>query len=391
MCPSYHATNEEEHSTRGRANALRAALSGRLPAEELTSKRMYDVLDLCLECKGCKRECPTNVDMAKIKYEFLAHYYEEHGTPLRARMFAGIERLNKLGSLFPSLANFTMGLSPVKWMFDRFVGIDARREMPPFAAETFETWHRRRSTGASNGKPKAVLFHDCFMNYNYPQVGHAAAELLEKAGYEVVLADKKCCGRPMISKGLIEDARAVAEHNVRTLAPYADEGIPVVGCEPSCLLTLRDDYLDLMSGDQTGKVANNAWMLDEFLVRLQQSGKLKIRFKDEPRQVLFHGHCHQKAHIGSAPSLAALRLVPGLEVKEINSGCCGMAGSFGFEKEHYDISETIGRQRLMPAVEAASPETEIAVTGVSCRQQIGHFTARRPRHVAEILRDAVAD
>jgi len=391
MCPSYHATNEEEHSTRGRANALRAALSGRLPAEELTSKRMYDVLDLCLECKGCKRECPTNVDMAKIKYEFLAHYYEEHGTPLRARMFAGIERLNKLGSLFPSLANFTMGLSPVKWMFDRFVGIDARREMPPFAAETFETWHRRRSTGASNGKPKAVLFHDCFMNYNYPQVGHAAAELLEKAGYEVILADKKCCGRPMISKGLIEDARAVAEHNVRTLTPYADEGIPVVGCEPSCLLTLRDDYLDLMSGDQAGKVANNAWMLDEFLVRLQQSGKLKIRFKDEPRQVLFHGHCHQKAHIGSAPSLAALRLVPGLEVKEINSGCCGMAGSFGFEKEHYDISETIGRQRLMPAVEAASPETEIAVTGVSCRQQIGHFTARRPRHVAEILRDAVAD
>ena len=391
MCPSYHATLDEEHSTRGRANALRAALSGRLPAEELTSKRMYDVLDLCLECKGCKRECPTNVDMAKIKYEFLAHYYAEHGTPLRARMFAGIETLNKLGSRFPSLANFTMRLSPVKWMLDRFVGIDSRREMPPFATETYETWHRRRGTAASNGKPQVVLFHDCFLNYNYPQVGRAATELLEKAGYEVILADKKCCGRPMISKGLIEDARAVAGHNVRTLAPYADRGIPVVGCEPSCLLTLRDDYLDLMSGDEVEKVANNAWMLDEFLVRLEQSGKLKVRFTDEPRQVLFHGHCHQKAHIGSSPSLEALRLVPGLEVNEVNSGCCGMAGSFGFEKEHYDISETIGRQRLMPAVEAASAETEIAVTGVSCRQQIGHFSARRPRHVAEILRDAVAE
>jgi FAD/FMN-containing dehydrogenase/Fe-S oxidoreductase len=392
MCPSYHATLDEEHSTRGRANALRAALSGRLPASELTSKRMYDVLDLCLECKGCKRECPTNVDMAKIKYEFLSHYYAEHGTPLRARMFAGIETLNKWGSHFPSLANFTMGLPPVKWAFDKFIGIDRRREMPPFASETFEVWHRRRNAGtASSGKPQVALFHDCFMNYNYPEVGHAATEVLEKAGYEVILADKKCCGRPMISKGLIEDARANAEYNVRTLAPYADQGIPVVGCEPSCLLTLRDDYLDLTSGPEVEKVAANAWMLDEFLVRLEKSGKLKLNFKDEPKQVLFHGHCHQKAHIGSEASLDALRLVPGLEVKEINSGCCGMAGSFGFEKEHYEISETIGRQRLMPAVDAATSDTEIAVTGVSCRQQISHFSARRPRHVAEILRDAVAD
>ena len=392
MCPSYHATLDEEHSTRGRANALRAALSGRLPAAELTSKRMYDVLDLCLECKGCKRECPTNVDMAKIKYEFLAHYYAENGTPLRARMFAGIETLNKWGSRFPSLANFTMGLAPVKWMLHTFVGIDKRRRMPPFASQTFERWHRSRSCGTTTkGKPKVVLFHDCFMNYNYPQVGRAATELLEKAGYEVILVDKKCCGRPMISKGLIEDARNAAKHNVRTLAPYADQDVPVVGCEPSCLLTLRDDYLDLVSEKQVDKVAENTWMFDEFLVRLQRSNQLKLRFKDESRQILFHGHCHQKAHIGSASSLDALRLIPGLDVEEVNSGCCGMAGSFGFEKEHYEISETIGRQRLLPAVEAATPDTEIAVSGVSCRQQISHFTTRRPRHVAEILRDAVAD
>ena len=396
MCPSYHATLDEEHSTRGRANALRAALSGALPAEELTSKRMFDVLDLCLECKGCKRECPSNVDLAKIKYEFLAHYYEKHGTPLRARMFAGIENLNKWGSRFAPLANAVMGLNPVKWMLDQFVGIDSRRQMPPFASESFEKWFRKRSVPSVSGRPRVVLFHDCFLNYNYPQVGHAATELLEIAGYEVILANKKCCGRPMISKGLIEDAKAVANHNVRELEPYAKQGIPVLGCEPSCLLTLRDDYLDLVGGagvegSAVEAVASNSWMVDEFLVQLSQQGKLDLRFDEAPKEILFHGHCHQKAHIGSAPSLEALRLAPGLRVSEVNSGCCGMAGSFGFEKEHYDLSEKIGGQRLFPAVEAAPVETEIAVTGVSCRQQISHFTDRTPRHVVEILRDAVIE
>ena len=402
MCPSYHATLDEEHSTRGRANALRAALSGRLPKEELTSKRMYDVLDLCLECKGCKRECPTNVDLAKIKYEFLAHYYEKHGTPLRARMFAAVGTLNKWGSRFAPVANFTMRLGPVKWALDRFVGIDARRDLPPFASPDFATRFRRshdraggRAGGRSgangklgaNARPPVVLFNDCFTNYNYPQVGEAATELLERAGYEVLLADTRCCGRPMISKGLIADARKVAEHNVRTLAPYAGQGIPVLGCEPSCLLTMRDDYLDLMLGDSAKTLAGNSFMVDEFLADRQRSGELKLEFSSKPGRVLLHAHCHQKAHIGSAPSIEALRLAPGLEVQEADSGCCGMAGSFGFEKEHYELSETIGRQRLLPAVEAADAETEIAVTGVSCRQQIAHFTARTPRHVLEILRD----
>ena len=390
MCPSYHATLDEEHSTRGRANALRAALSGTLPPGEFTSKRMYDVLDLCLECKGCKRECPTNVDMAKIKYEFLAHYYAEHGTPLRARMFAGIATLNKWGSRFAPLANLTMRLRPVKWALDRFVGIDARRSMPPFAAENFETWFEKRKGQAPAGKSKVVLFHDCFMTYNYPEVGKAATEVLEKAGFEVVLAERTCCGRPMISKGMIEDARKAAEHNVRVLKPYVEQGIPVLGCEPSCLLTLRDDYLDLLKGPDVEMVAANARLVDEFLVERQQAGELELRFNGDAKTVLFHGHCHQKAHVGSAPSLEALRLAPGLDVTEVDSGCCGMAGSFGFEKEHYELSETIARQRLIPAIEAAGPETEVAVTGVSCRQQIGHFTDRKPRHVVEVLRDALA-
>jgi Fe-S oxidoreductase len=228
------------------------------------------------------------------------------------------------------------------------------------------------------------------MNYNYPRTGQAATELLEAAGFEVVLAEKRCCGRPMISKGLIEDARAVSRQNVDALASYAEKGIPILGCEPSCLLTLRDEYLDLLQGTGVRKLATNSWMVDEFLVSKQREGKLDLAFKQQAKKVLFHGHCHQKAHIGSAPSLQALKLVPGLQVAEINSGCCGMAGSFGFEKEHYEISEKIGSERLFPAVEKAASGDEIAVTGVSCRQQIDHFTGRAPRHVVEILRDALA-
>ena len=392
MCPSYHATLEEEHSTRGRANALRAALSGALPPEEFTSPRMYQVLDLCLACKGCKRECPSNVDLAKIKYEFLAHYYEKHGVPLRARLFANTKALNKWGSRFAPLSNAIARAAPVKWLFERWLGIDARRQSPPFARPDFETWFfRTRHKPAGNSRPKVVLFHDCFMTYNYPQVGRAATELLEQAGYDVVLADKKCCGRPMISHGLIEQARQVARHNVRVLEPYVEQGIPVLGCEPSCLLTLRDEYLDLMKGSAVEKVAAGSLLVDEFLVRLSKEDKLKLRFRPAVKQVLFHGHCHQKAQVGTGGSLEALRLIPQCKVSEVNSGCCGMAGSFGFESEHYELSETIARQRLIPAVEAASNETEIAIAGASCRQQISHFTDREPRHVVEILRDALAE
>jgi Fe-S oxidoreductase len=232
-----------------------------------------------------------------------------------------------------------------------------------------------------------ALFNDCFTNYNYPEVGRAAVELLEAAGYEVLLAEKVCCGRPMISKGLLEDARGQAEQNVRLLGRYAKDKIPVLGVEPSCLLTLRDEYLEMGQGEAAERVAANAFMVDEFLVEQNRQGKLDLKLKPL-KGVLLHGHCHQKAHIGTAPTLEALRLIPDCQIDEVNSGCCGMAGSFGFEKEHYEVSEKIGRERLFPAVEAAGNETEIAVTGVSCRQQIAHFTKRRPRHVIEILRDA---
>lgn len=383
MCPSYHATMDEEHSTRGRANLLRAALSGALPHEEFTSERMYQALDLCLECKACKRECPSNVDLAKIKYEFLSHYYAKHGTPLSARMFGNAELLNKMGSIAPGIANKVMGLGPVKSLLERVAGVDARRTMPPFAEQTLEKWFRSRTPKRSD--KKVALFNDCFTNYNYPAQGRAAVELLEAAGYEVLLPKKACCGRPAISKGLLREGRGLAEENVELLADLADQDVPVVGCEPSCIMTLRDDYLDLVSGDDVKKLAANAWMVDEFLAARHS----ELPLAAGPKAVLLHGHCHQKAHIGTASTLKALNMIPDCRVSEINSGCCGMAGSFGFERSHYDISEKIGRERLFPAVDEADPDTEIAVTGVSCRQQIGHFTDRRPKHVVEILRDCL--
>jgi FAD/FMN-containing dehydrogenase/Fe-S oxidoreductase len=388
MCPSYQATREEEHSTRGRANALRAALSGRLPAEELTSPRMYETLDLCLECKGCKGECPSNVDLAKIKYEFLAHYHERHGTPFRARIFAHIGALNRWGSRVPALANFFLRRQWVRNLADRALGIDARREFPPFALQTFQSWFHQRRNGAATATVRertVILFDDCFLSYNYPQVGQAATELLERAGYRVVLAKAACCGRPMISKGLLEDARSAARRNVEALAPLVAQGAVIVGCEPSCLLTLRDEYLDLLQGPEVEKIAAASYLFEEFLIRRRPD----LRFRLTARKVLVHGHCHQKAHIGAGPTLQALRLVPGLKVTEINSGCCGMAGSFGFEKEHYELSRAIAGQRLAPAINAAPPDAEIVITGVSCRQQIGHFTSRSPRHAVELLREAV--
>ena len=388
MCPSYQATLEEEHSTRGRANALRAALSGRLPAEEFTSHRMYETLDLCLECKGCKGECPSKVDLAKMKYEFLAHYYKRHGVPLRSRVFANIATLNRWGSRAAPLANYFMSRGWVKSLVELTLGIDSRRDFPPFAPETFQTWFRQRRTTTASER-KVVLFDDCFLSHNYPQVGRAATELLEKAGFQVVLARQECCGRPMISKGLLEDACRVARRNVRVLAPLVKQGAVIVGCEPSCLLTLRDEYLDLLHGPEVEQVAQHSYLFEEFRGTLHDAGKLELTFREQKRRVLVHGHCHQKAHIGTGSTLRALRLVPGYEVTEINSGCCGMAGSFGFEKEHYDISRTISGQRLVPAVNAAPPDAEIVITGVSCRQQIGHFTSRTPRHAVELLREAV--
>jgi FAD/FMN-containing dehydrogenase/Fe-S oxidoreductase len=389
MCPSYMATRDEKHSTRGRANALRAIISGRLPQAELTSHGLYDVLDLCLECKACKTECPSNVDMAKLKYEFLSHYYARHGTPLRAKLFAHIATVNRLGQMVAPLANWLARSALGKWAQER-LGIAPQRTLPPFARKTFSAWFSARPRPTQEARRgQVVLFHDTFLEYNYPEVGQAATQLLEAAGFAVVLVERQCCGRPAVSKGQIQQGRAYAQHNLQQLLPYARQGVPIVGIEPSCILTLREDYLDLVPGADAALVAQQVYTIDEFLYQLHQRGELDLEFTNAPKHLLVHGHCHQKALVGTAPMLAVLRLPAGYSVQEIPSGCCGMAGSFGYEAEHYEVSMQIGSQRLFPAVQAADSTVEIVADGISCRQQIQHATGRQARHMVEVLWEAV--
>ncbi len=390
MCPSYMATKDEKDTTRGRANALRNALAGDiLTQKDFTSKATYDVLDLCLSCKACKTECPSSVDMAKIKTEYLAHYYERHGTPLRARVFGHIHTLSRLAAPVAPLANI-LTRTPIAKPAMRALGVHPDRKLSPCVRRTFvDRWHAWRKTHpvptATRGK--VVYFHDTFTTYNYPRIGIAAVKLLEAAGFEVIVEERRaCCGRPLLSKGLVEPARKLAKKNVQVLARYAQEGIPIVGTEPSCILTLRDEYLSLLPDDPDAKaIAGESYMIDEFLAKLDAAGELGIGWKrGTGPEVLFHGHCHQKALIGVGPSMAILQ-ASGCRPTESGAGCCGMAGSFGYEIEHYDVSRKIGEERLFPKIAGTSMDTVVSVAGVSCHQQIEHFAHRRTPHIAEVL------
>src|SRR2546427_9896413 len=345
-------------------------------------------MDLCLECKGCKAECPANVDMAKLKYEFLYHYYQANGLPLRNRLFGRVARWSALGARTPRLSNAINALTPVRWLLDKTVGIDRRRPLPALALETFEDWFRRRTPPATAPRGEVVLFHDTFVTYNTPSIGQAAIQVLESAGYRVVLVDRKCCGRPLISKGMLAEAREHAAWNVRRLVPYARRGVAIVGLEPSCLLTLRDETVDLVRTDGAGAVARQSFLFEEFLLR-ERAGGLTLTFGAAGRKALLHGHCHQKALVGTAPTVGALRWA-GFEVEEVDSGCCGMAGSFGFEREHYDISIALGNRPLAPAGKAAPPGTEIGAPRLSGRPQIQPPAGRRAKHPAEVLHESLS-
>ncbi len=386
MCPSFMVTREEEHSTRGRANALRAAMSGKLPLEELTSQRMYEVMDLCIECKACKAECPSSVDMAKIKFEFLAHYYKKNGTPLRARLFGHIASLSRLSSgAAAPLANFFMGSGLMK----KVMGLGSSRQLPNFTKQPFTSWFKKRRQLNTSPQKQVVLFNDTFNTYNDPHIAIAATEVLEALGYEVLLPGHRCCGRPMISKGLVDPARKAARETVAKLAPFAKKGIPIIGLEPSCLLTLKDEYLYLLPENEDARVvADRALMFEEFIARLADADELDGVFDAAQKSILLHGHCHQKALVGTAPSVKALA-APGYQVSEVDSGCCGMAGSFGYEEEHLDISLKMAERRLLPAVRGAEADTIVVAAGTSCRHQIEHGANKRAYHPAEVLRDAL--
>lgn len=398
MCPSLHATRDEEHSTRGRANALRAALSGLLPAHALTSKRMHQVLDLCLECKACKAECPSAVDMAKIKYEWLAQYQAQHGVPLRSWLFGNIAQVSSVACQVSVLANATLNIPAVRALNEKLLGISRHRTLPRFASKTFRqqfTPHPSASSGqaVSRFTPHAViLFIDTFTNYNHPEIGQAAVKVLRAAGFEPQLVPHGCCGRPMISKGLLVQAKATARHNIEILAPYAERGLPIIGLETSCTLTFRDEYLDLLPNNPRVKlVAEHSLLIEEFITQnLEKFAPLfpQSEISHPKSKILVHGHCYQKALTGTAPLLTMLRLT-GAEVREINSGCCGLAGSFGYEAEHYELSIKIGEERLFPSVRAANSEILLAASGMSCRHQITAGTQRAPLHPIEILANAI--
>src|SRR5262245_28932763 len=278
MCPSYMGTLDEEHSTRGRANALRSVLSGKVPKEEFTGKRLYEVMDLCLECKACKAECPSNVDMAKLKYEFLDHYHRANGLPLRNRLFGGIEKINRLGSRFAPLSNWLVNSATNRRLMEWLAGVDRRRPLPEFAHTTFEHWFHNHTVHGDGAKGGVVLFCDTFNNFNTPHVAIAATSLLEAAGYRVLLAKKKCCGRPMISKGMLREAKENAAWNVAGLTVYVEKGIPIIGLEPSCLLTLRDEYPEFLRTNAAKQVAEKSFLLDEFLAKERDRGKLMLTF-----------------------------------------------------------------------------------------------------------------
>lgn len=381
MCPSFMVTGDEEHSTRGRANALRLVLSGALPAAELSGQKLYGTFDLCLQCKGCKAECPSNVDVAKLKVEFLHQYHQQHGIALGTRMMAHVATLNRLGSALAPLSNWLAAAPGAAWLGEKLLGIDRRRPMPQFARRHFRRWFAQRSAQRGPGpapRGPVVLLDDCLTSYCEPSVNRAAVAVLEAAGYEVHLAGIDCCGRAMLSKGLVEPARRLARDNVARLAPWAERGAPIVGCEPSCLLTLVDEYRDLVPGDATRLVAARARLIDTHLA--QEAVELPL--SPQRRDVLVHGHCHQKALVGLRDLQTVLKRVEGAAVRMLDSGCCGMAGSFGYE--HYDLSMRIGRRILFPAIEQA-PEAVVLAPGFSCRHQIAHATGRHAMHPVEWL------
>ena len=391
MCPSYMATREEEHTTRGRANVLRAAISGKFPVDQLTSKRTFEVLDLCLECKSCKAECPSNVDMAKIKYEFLHQYYKTNKVPRRSRMVADIHKTNARMAPIAPIANAITQSAPMRWALDKLVGFSSDRPAPPVVRNTFQRWFdKRKAPTGTFPRGQIVLFHDTFMNFNYPSIGVAATDLLEALGFEVIiLKDRKCCGRPMISKGLLDMAGENARYNVDLLYEYVERGIKIAGCESSCVMAIKDEYPDLLGGDEKARaVADNTVMLEEIIANCLGDDGPQLVFTNMSKKVQFLGHCHQRALTGLNSSIKALNLPPNFEVIDIPAGCCGMAGSFGYEKEHVEVSMAAGEERFFPYVRN-NPDAEVCVTGISCREQTSFGTGRTARHLVEVLADAL--
>jgi Fe-S oxidoreductase len=381
MCPSYRVTRDEQHLTRGRANTFRLALSGQLGPD--SDAMVKEALDLCVSCKGCKRECPTGVDMARMKIEFLAQYRKSHSLSLRDRAVAYLPRYAPSAAALAPLSNLALRL------FGGFAGFTNKRALPEWRSDRFldRSWPK-------SGEREVVILVDTFNRYFEPENVRAAIRVLQAAGYRVHTAEPAegvrplCCGRTFLSAGLVDEARAEAKRVFNALAPWLAHGVPIIGLEPSCLFTLRDEYRVMLPG--TEALAKNSLLFEEFLANEASAGRLKLNLKAVASKALLHGHCHQKAYATMGAVERALRLVPQLDVRTIESSCCGMAGSFGYEAEHYEVSMEMGEASLLPAVREASAGTLIVADGTSCRHQIEHGAKRQALHVARVLERALA-
>jgi Fe-S oxidoreductase len=398
MCPSYRVTKDERDTTRARANALRLEMTADLRSRDAESSErsagvpaerwVADVMDLCLSCKACKSECPSNVDVAKLKAEFQHAFYEHRVRPLSHVFLKNIHRLSPLAARWAGINNW---LGRRKWLrrvMESLAGIDRRRSLPELHRKHFRKWFssRRRTPGAdAPGSPggRVVLLDDCFTTFQEPQIGRAAVTLLERAGFTVELAGI-CCGRAMISKGFLVGARQLAREGIAKLDRLVAAGVPILGLEPSCILTLADEWPELVPGAAAKRVAAAAVLADEWLARTSSDNGLSLGVPSREGTALFHGHCHQKALVGVKGTEAALRLVPGLQVSTLDAGCCGMAGAFGYEADHFDVSVAVANLELIPALRA-NPDALVIATGTSCRHQIRDLTGRRALHPLEVL------
>ncbi len=395
MCPSYRVTRDEQHLTRGRANSLRLALSGQLGRDALASDDMYATMDLCVSCKGCKRECPTGVDMARMKIEFLHHYHRRHGLRIKDRLIAWLPRYAPWAARFGFLLNLRDRLPGLPWLSEKLLGYSARRPLPRWRRDVFIPEQESAKITSANGA-EVVLLIDTFTNYFEPDNARAALAVLRAAGYRVHLPHALdggrplCCGRTFLYAGLVDEARVEARRLLDAIMPYVERGLPVIGLEPSCLLTLRDEFKVMRLGAEANGLAAQALLFEEFLAQEQAAGRLQLNLRPiVAKRALLHGHCHQKAFGAMTAVQEVLRLVPGLEVQTVESSCCGMAGAFGYQAGHYDVSMKMGELNLLPAVRAAEPDTLIVADGTSCRQQIRDGAQRDAFHVARVLEQAL--
>ena len=396
MCPSYMATRSEKDTTRARANILRDFLSNSTQTNKFNHKEIYEVMDLCLSCKGCTSECPSNVDITTLKAEFLHQYYKENGVPLRTKAIANIGQLSKLAMLFPALSNFGLTNKITSGILKKMLKIAPNRSMPLYYKETLLSWYKKNSKELELKIPqkgKVYFFFDEFTNFNDVEIGIKAMKLLTKLGYEVAYIEHADSGRAHLSKGLILEAQKLAKENVAVFKTWVNKDVPLIGIEPSAILSFRDEYPRLVDKSEipaAKKLAENCFIIDEFIAREIQKGNITAaQFTKASKQIKLHGHCHQKALSSVQSSIQLMSLPENYHVENIPSGCCGMAGSFGYEKEHFEVSMQVGELVLFPAVRSADADTIIAAPGTSCRHQIKDGTQRHAMHPVEVLYDAL--